>query len=131
MPKGKAKKPAKLSRHDITDAQVSALNERIESLESEVDELEEAICPRVAARLLALERAIGTAKPAGPNVFQPASKIASVGRSPCTFVQIDAVARKLHVALGGTDWIALSPAIWDSNRRKAHEIIHIVQSVMG
>jgi len=146
MPKGKAKKPAKLSRRDITDAQVSALNERIGSLESEVDELEEAICPRVAARLLALERAVGIAKPAGPSVFQYDEKFraanglgpsgikqaaAPVGRSPCTVVQTDAVARKLHVALGGTNWDALSPASRYSNRRKAYEIIHIVQSVMG
>ena len=128
MPKGKAKKPAKLSRQDITDAQVSALNERIESLESEVDELEEAICPRVAARLLALERAIGTAKPAGPSVVQPGSKI---GRSPCTDAQIDAVARKLNAVLGYTGWHLIQAEDRVKLRRKAHEIIHIVQSVMG
>lgn len=49
MPKSKTKPQAKPARADVVDATLIALTNR-------VDALDEAICPKVAARLTALER---------------------------------------------------------------------------
>lgn len=60
MAKAKKKPAKKLSRLDILGATVTALGARLEAADRAIDDLDEAICPRVAARLQAIEKIVGT-----------------------------------------------------------------------
>lgn len=137
MLKGKTKKPAKTQRlteieteldgisEDLGRAAeaVSELNGRVSYQAMRINKLEDAICPRVAARLLALERKIGLAKPAGPKVVENVFG----GRKPCTQQQIENVARDMHPVLAPDfPWSSLPESTKKRCYEKAHKIIHIV-----
>ena len=125
-----------------------------QKLENQVKALEEAICPRVAARLTALERFVGLAKPQGPAVMPIPPKeehgntnaldklAADLGltrggagrptnnpdtkRPPCTSTQVDAVARLVNRILGRKPWQDYTPGERKVMREEAHAIIHAV-----
>ena len=108
----------------IQDRQLAAMVK----IENQVKALEEAICPRVAARLTALERAVGKDVEAPPTTTKPQG---TAGRPSCTLGQIDAVARKINKIMGAPEWMNQEPEARDFHRRLAHKIIHAVQEVMG
>lgn len=120
-------------------------------VQNQIAALEEAICPRVAARLLALERKVGLAPEPGPSSFPPGTKQPAepasardiferildnqlaqpeTKRPPCTSSQIDAVARKINKVLGKQQWNEYDAEMRQKLRDKAHLIIHAVLGVM-
>ena len=118
-------------------------------LQHQVRALEEAICPRVAARLTALERKVGLAPPAGPSHHAPEHMSlhdlitgslrtgsneqtrVPTRRKSCTSGQVDAVARKINAIMGGKPWIEQSPIERSVHRGMARRLIHAVLDVMG
>lgn len=154
MPKGKTKtKPKKLDRFDILTAQVETLSRRIALIDEDLDDhdaaltrLDDAICPRVAARLTALERLhkdqyshdTGVNRPAQPpkdtldaNAKAKRDYILGSARPTCTLEQVTQVAIKLNAILRNVPWDKLPAPAQNMMIARAHWLIHAVQSVMG
>ncbi len=117
MAKAKKKPAKKLSRLDILDAALTSLGIRLDAADQAIDSLDEAICPRVAARLQALERDVLHA--AQLNV-KLEDRIAKIEQSPAPTINsgtpfisrgsLSDLASRLSESLANTDKAEPTPS---------------------
>ncbi len=140
MPKGKTKKPAQpakhVSRREFDDAK-EFLAIRLTAQANQIAALNEAICPRVAARLTALERAVKAQycdrpAPAAKAAPQTGSGTAT-NRAPSVINMrhVETVARRINTLMKGPTWEDQTTDERMFHRELTQKIIRIVLGVVG